>query len=240
MATTAQTGYAQIGQLPTIHATFRQLCAGLDEHFLSWRQCLVAPHVPVIVSVRAPETFGAWADEIVASPGQADGWPRIDFMRAILKLTSVDDCIDGDTLLNALSDASRHVLLFDAEHALRRDASHADRLTFKEFRAVNRERCMRWHPNGIQSWSDSDWIVAIVGELGELASLIKMRNRERDGLTGNKFSPTDEQIANEAADVFTYLDLFCERNGIDLGAAAARKFNEVSERNDFPERIRVG
>jgi NTP pyrophosphatase (non-canonical NTP hydrolase) len=110
-------------------------------------------------------------------------------------------------------------------------------LTFDEFRAANRARCMKWHPRGIYGWSDSDWLVAIMGELGELASLIKMRNRERDGLPGNKFSPTEEQLAYEAADVFTYLDLFCERNGIDLGVSAAQKFNVVSERVGFPDRI---
>ena len=82
-------------------------------------------------------------------------------------------------------------------------------------------------------------VPVIMGELGELASLIKMRNRERDGLPGNKFSPTDEQVAKEAADVFTYLDLFCERNGVDLGLAAALKFNEISERVGFPDRISV-
>ena len=112
-------------------------------------------------------------------------------------------------------------------------------LTFDEFRAANVARCLKWHPEGIESWSDADWLVAIMGELGELASLIKMRNRERDGLPGNKFSPTDEQIANEAADVVTYLDLFCARNGIHLGLAAAQKFNEVSERVGFPDRIEL-
>lgn len=110
-------------------------------------------------------------------------------------------------------------------------------LSFDQFRHANKTRCTKWHPNGIESWSDSDWITAIVGELGELASLIKMRNRERDGLPGNKFSPTDKQIADEAADVLTYLDLFCERNGIDLGVAAAEKFNEISKRVGFPDRI---
>lgn len=110
-------------------------------------------------------------------------------------------------------------------------------LTFSQFRAVNVQRCNHWHPAGIESWSASDWMVAIVGELGELASLIKMRNRERDGLVGNKFSPTDQQIANEAADVFTYLDLFCAMHDIDLAAAITHKFNEVSARNGFLERI---
>ena len=119
------------------------------------------------------------------------------------------------------------------------DANKRSGLTFDAFRHANRVRCLKWHPAGIESWSDSDWITAIVGELGELASLIKMRNRERDGLPGNKFSPTNEHIAKEAADVFTYLDLFCERNGIDLGLSAAQKFNEVSERVGFPDRIEV-
>lgn len=112
-------------------------------------------------------------------------------------------------------------------------------LTFKEFRDANKRRCLKWHTAGIESWSDSDWITAIVGELGELASLVKMRNRERDGMPGNKFSPSDAQIAREAADVYTYLDLFCERNNIDLGLAAAEKFNEVSERVGFTDRINI-
>lgn len=112
-------------------------------------------------------------------------------------------------------------------------------ITFDQFREANAARCLKWHPHGIESWSDSDWLVAIMGELGELASLIKMRNRERDGLPGNKFSPTDEQVAKEAADVVTYLDLFCARNGINLGLAAALKFNEVSERVGFPDRIEL-
>ena len=119
------------------------------------------------------------------------------------------------------------------------DAQPAAGLTFDAFRRANATRCLKWHPAGIESWSDSDWMTAIVGELGELASLIKMRNRERDGLPGNKFSPTNELIAKEAADVFTYLDLFCERNGIDLGLSAAQKFNEVSARVGFPDRIEL-
>jgi NTP pyrophosphatase (non-canonical NTP hydrolase) len=79
----------------------------------------------------------------------------------------------------------------------------------------------------------------IMGELGEAASLIKMRNRERDGLPGNKFSPTDKQVADEIADVLTYLDLFAAVSGIDLGRAAVEKFNEVSERVGFPDRIHI-
>lgn len=113
----------------------------------------------------------------------------------------------------------------------------AKALTFDAFRAANVARSIKWHRQGIDSWSASDWITAIVGELGEAASLIKMRNRERDGLPGNKFSPTQRQIADELADVLTYLDLLAAMLEIDLGRAAADKFNEVSARVGFPDRI---
>ena len=44
----------------------------------------------------------------------------------------------------------------------------------------------------------------------------------RDGLPGNKFSPTDRQVADELADVLTYLDLLAATLGVDLGRAAAQ------------------
>ena len=116
-------------------------------------------------------------------------------------------------------------------------SSAVEGLTFGAFREANVARCVKWHPEGIASWSPSDWLTAVTGELGELASLLKMRNRERDGLPGNKFSPTDKMIADELADVLTYLDLLAEVLGVDLGRAAVEKFNEVSERVGFPDRI---
>ncbi len=112
-------------------------------------------------------------------------------------------------------------------------------LTFDAFRAANVARCVKWHPDGMASWSPSDWLTAVTGELGELASLLKMRNRERDGLAGNKFSPTDKMVADELADVLTYLDLLAAVLGVDLGRAAVEKFNEVSERVGFSDRIEL-
>ena len=114
-----------------------------------------------------------------------------------------------------------------------------EELTFNKFRKANVERCLKWHPKGLNSWSTSDWLTAVTGELGELASLIKMKNRERDNLPGNKFSPTNKQIADEIADVFTYLDLLAEVLNVDLGKAVVEKFNEVSKRVGFPDRIEI-
>lgn len=118
-------------------------------------------------------------------------------------------------------------------------SKHTPGLTFSRFREANITRCLKWHPHGIQSWSASDWMTALVGEVGELASLLKMRNRERDGLPGNKFSPTDKMVADEIADMQTYLDLLAASLGVDLGEATIRKFNEVSERVGFPDRIEL-
>jgi NTP pyrophosphatase (non-canonical NTP hydrolase) len=110
-------------------------------------------------------------------------------------------------------------------------------LTFEELRSANVARAIKWHPAGIDSWSASDWLMAVTGELGELASLLKMRLRERDELPGNKFSPTDQQIADELADVATYLDLLAASLGVDLGGAIIEKFNAVSERVGFDDRL---
>jgi NTP pyrophosphatase (non-canonical NTP hydrolase) len=138
-------------------------------------------------------------------------------------------------LLDHTKELEREVLSLRAQLSKVRDEA----LTFDSFRAANVTRCLKWHPAGIESWSPSDWLTDVTGELGELASLLKMRNRERDGLPGNKFSPTDKQIADELADVFTYLDLLAAALNVDLGKAAAEKFNEVSERVGFPDRITV-
>lgn len=128
-------------------------------------------------------------------------------------------------------------LLQVASNELQNEKAEMYSLDFNTFRIANVTRCLKWHPNGIESWSSSDWLTAIAGELGELASLIKMRNRERDGLVGNKFHPTDKQIADEIADVLTYLDLLAASLHIDLGMATIVKFNEVSARNGFSDAL---
>lgn len=104
---------------------------------------------------------------------------------------------------------------------------------------VNLSRCLRWHPAGINSWSLSDWSVALAGEVGELCDVVKKLNRARDGLRGNKLTPEElnVELAKEIADVFIYLDLLARAAHVDLYAAIRDKFNEVSERNGFPERL---
>lgn len=104
---------------------------------------------------------------------------------------------------------------------------------------MNFMRALRWHTNGLNSWSLSDWAVALGGECGELQNVVKKLNRVRDNLPGNKESPSELQtmLGDEIADVFIYLDLFARRAGFNLEEVVRRKFNATSERIGFPERL---
>lgn len=119
-------------------------------------------------------------------------------------------------------------------------------LTFSDLREKNRTRCERWHTNGgITSWSESDWAVAMAGEAGEICNAIKKLNRIRDGMESKPDSSEDfkerEQaiigIGQELADTVIYIDLLAQRLGLDLGIEVTKKFNRVSEKYSFPERL---
>lgn len=112
-------------------------------------------------------------------------------------------------------------------------------LTLNRLRQNNVDRCARWHPGGPNDWSMSDWAVAAAGECGEACNIVKKLNRERDKLTGNKETKQELEanLAAEIADTVIYLDLLAARAGIDLAAAIIAKFNLVSEREGFPERL---
>lgn len=112
----------------------------------------------------------------------------------------------------------------------------------KQFSERNRKRCES--PKGfnhrLDSWSGSDWMVAVLGELGEAANVIKKLNRVRDGIPGNK--ETVEQLrtkfANELADAYVYLDLLCQAQEIDLEAAVNRVFEMKSQEIGYVDAVR--
>lgn len=107
--------------------------------------------------------------------------------------------------------------------------------------AISLERCNRWHPKGINSWSLSDWGIAFGGEVGELFNVVKKLNRVRDGMVGNKASESPEalreSLGKEIADCYLYLDLLAQSEGINLAEVVREKFNETSVRNGFPEKL---
>jgi NTP pyrophosphatase (non-canonical NTP hydrolase) len=116
-------------------------------------------------------------------------------------------------------------------------------LTFAAFSAANRDRCEAAngfnHPLG--SWTASDWVTAIVGELGEAANIVKKLNRYRDNIPGNKETADAlrEKLRREIGDTFVYLDLLSQSLGFDLAGAAVDVFDAKSEEIGYPVRLRA-
>lgn len=130
-----------------------------------------------------------------------------------------------------------------------------DELTFDQVTATNRERCERWHPGFdyppmltedsdpvvlFGQWNGADWSNAMQGEAGEAGNVVKKLRRKDGGLRGAVDPERDEllrMLGDELADTFLYLDLLATYYAIDLPAAIVRKFNAISEREGFPERL---
>jgi NTP pyrophosphatase (non-canonical NTP hydrolase) len=118
-------------------------------------------------------------------------------------------------------------------------------LTFARFRQINGERCKRWHDGGVDGWSLTDWSNAAAGEMGECCNAVKKLRRVEDeiaNLNEPGRSLTDREaavraIGAEIADTITYLDLLAQKLGIRIEHELAAKFNAVSEKYGFPERL---
>lgn len=98
----------------------------------------------------------------------------------------------------------------------------------KQLKAANKQRQDDWKkikPNATD-WDLPTWGNAVAGETGEMCNVIKKIHR---GDFDNNKEEGVEKLASEVADVVCYLDLLCQRAGIDLGAAVVNKFNEKSE-----------
>jgi NTP pyrophosphatase (non-canonical NTP hydrolase) len=121
------------------------------------------------------------------------------------------------------------------------DAIAGKPLSFQRMRETNARRCIRWHPGGIEEWSVSDWGVAMAGEAGDVCDAIKKLRRIETGAENKSDIQTVEQaheaIGIELADTVLYCDLLAQRLGINLDEFIKRKFNSVSEKYGFPERL---
>lgn len=107
-------------------------------------------------------------------------------------------------------------------------------LSFNTLRAANEKRLgTSKYKKCEREWTLAHWMQATVGELGELANLLK--KVDRGDFT---IDEVRVDIAKEFADVQTYLDIMAMKAGIDLGRATVDKFNEVSAR--IGSRIYIG
>lgn len=108
-------------------------------------------------------------------------------------------------------------------------------------------RALRWHKQGLESWSESDWYTALAGEAGEcfeavlkMGDTIKKRNRLRDNVESENNPKIEElktKLKMEIGDVYIYLDLLARRAGLNLEDCVRDTFNRISEREGFPERL---
>lgn len=117
-------------------------------------------------------------------------------------------------------------------------------LTFNAFAEINAARARRWHPGfpNDTGWNGADWSNAMCGEAGEAANVVKKLRRHEEDLSNAGDGPPVElraALGEEIADTITYAFLLAEKYGIDVATEVATKFNKVSEKQGFPERIVV-
>lgn len=112
----------------------------------------------------------------------------------------------------------------------------------QQLREKGNSRRDRWHTPDTEPWTGADWSNAMCGEAGEAANVVKKIRRIETG-TGSQSDPPLEELlmmlGKELADTIAYADLLAQHYDIDLRAMIAVKFNEVSEREGFPERINL-
>ena len=115
--------------------------------------------------------------------------------------------------------------------------------TIREITAISVKRSMRWHEN--KPWSSERYLLAALGELGEVANAMKKLWRVQDDISsitapGREITSEDqarEIIGEELSDTFLYLVLTAARLGIDLESQVVKKFNKTSDDYGFPERL---
>lgn len=126
------------------------------------------------------------------------------------------------------------------------------------FSQINKARCEG--PFNCGDKGNLYWATALAEETGEIAGVIKKMDRgfnareyekmKREWLKTNT-NPEDlpsmaefkaawvikmtQALANEIADVFIYLELFAQRNGINIFEAVTEKFNQVSNEMKCPQ-----
>jgi NTP pyrophosphatase (non-canonical NTP hydrolase) len=113
-------------------------------------------------------------------------------------------------------------------------------LSFEDLAKANATRAERWHGPDSTPWRISDWVLAMVGEAGEAANVAKklLRHETSTANTGDP-SPSDllHELGHEIADVVIYADLVAQAIGVDLADLVRRKFDIVSVRHGFPDRL---
>lgn len=138
------------------------------------------------------------------------------------------------------NDNGTHMALEQTGHLPHSYNPRSTELTFRELTEKSMSRRDRWHHVDTIPWTGADWSNAMCGEAGEAANVVKKLRRHETGMPDVLTVPVlREKLADELGDVVAYLVLLANHYEIDLGVAVARKFNEVSVREGFPEKLTV-
>ena len=125
-----------------------------------------------------------------------------------------------------------------------RNSDH--QLTLWDLHEVNTLRATKWHPGfpywetPAQEWNLADWSNAMQGEAGEAGNVVKKIRRHETGHPGSQdpnLRVLLEKLGEELADTLIYLDLVATKAGINLAEAVKNKFNAVSDREGFSEKL---
>ncbi len=154
---------------------------------------------------------------------------------------------EGKTLADHVHHGDTVVLYVEGDAVIKRaravavaPAKPAIDLTFHQLRLANLRRLPLYknkrgepahsQPDG-SDWSEADWMVAVVGEVGEACNRMKKLRRGDHGPIGcPEYVAEIQELAHEMADYVTYTDILALQFGIDLGTTVREKFNVVSER----------
>lgn len=140
-------------------------------------------------------------------------------------------------------DARRAIIMLQEIHDL--NAIVREGLTFSALGEANLLRAQKWHRGGLEEWSIADWATAMAGEAGEICNAVKKLRRIEDEIANisepeRQLSTRQEaleKIGEEIADTLIYLDLLAQRCGVNLSEAVIEKYNSVSVKYGFPDRI---
>lgn len=108
-------------------------------------------------------------------------------------------------------------------------------LSFSDLRKANQTRMQEW-PGG-ENASLEFTAIELAGECGELMEAVKKYLRYLKGISGSAASI--QEIIDEIGDVQIALDLFAQKVGVELGVAAATKFNKTSKKYGLKTKLEV-
>jgi NTP pyrophosphatase (non-canonical NTP hydrolase) len=118
-------------------------------------------------------------------------------------------------------------------------------LTFDLLRTTSVPRAQRWHHGDLGNWNVAEWSNAMAGEAGEACNATKklrrieerMQQGDGDSAAPKTLEEARAKVAKEIGDTIIYADLVCERVGWTTEDAVRLAFNQISEREGFPERL---